>query len=321
VVIAVPIAVGIAVALAIMLQPRMHSAPLSFVPQVYEEMLGVSGLAAQMGFGLSASQAVHTPVFYAELISTPRVRKELLLTKYVASDNGRMREGDYFALYNVKGKTQLAQMQSGERLLARHLRVVGDMHTGMVHVNASAQWPEVAEQMANRILELVTEFNESSRQSKAAEESRFTRDRLAETRRELQQAEDELKEFLVRNRSGLETSPPLMFEFTRRQQDVALRSQLVATLAQSYEKANIERSRDTPLITIVQAPTGFARPVPRGTIWKSLLAVVLVGSLSLVGVLLREFIATPRSDGEYPELRRVLRSARLIRRSAAAKRG
>jgi uncharacterized protein involved in exopolysaccharide biosynthesis len=91
---------------------------------------------------------------------------------------------------------------------------------------------------------------------------------------EKRQAEDELQAFLQRNRD-FRSSPQLSFAYDRLADNVSLRQQLYTAVAQAYEQARIEEVRDTPVITVVEAPMLPARPDPR-PFFRAIAATVLL---------------------------------------------
>ena len=108
----------------------------------------------------------------------------------------------------------------------------------------------------------VDSFNLKSRQSQASAERRFTERRVAEAQAEARQAQDELQAFLQRNRD-FRSSSQLNFAYERLADNVSLRQQIYTSVAQAYEQARIEEVRDTPVITLVEAPMLPARPDSR----------------------------------------------------------
>ena len=125
----------------------------------------------------------------------------------------------------------------------------------MVILVTDTPWPEFSEQLNRTLLELTNTFNLERRQSQAAAERLFVEGRLHERQVELKAAEDELEQFLDRNRS-IEASPQLQFQRARIQRRVTLADQVFTTLSQAYEQARIDEVRNTPVVTIVDPPEG-----------------------------------------------------------------
>jgi hypothetical protein len=147
------------------------------------------------------------------------------------------------------------------------------------------------------------------RQSQAAAEREFTFRRLEEVRGDLRQAENRFEAFLERNR-GFD-SPSLLFEQDRLRRAVSLQQQLFTTLAQAYEQAKIDEVRDTPVITVIEAPETPIRPEPRGTVRKVVLAALGGTLLGLALAFGLDFTRRVEDDGspEYAEFQKLKRAA------------
>jgi uncharacterized protein involved in exopolysaccharide biosynthesis len=163
--------------------------------------------------------------------------------------------------------------------------------------------------VAGRVVALINEFNLERRQSQAAAEREFTFRRLEEVRGDLRQAENRFEAFLERNR-GFD-SPSLLFEQDRLRRAVSLQQQLFTTLAQAYEQAKIDEVRDTPVITVIEAPETPIRPEPRGTVRKVVLAALGGTLLGLALAFGLDFTRRVEDDGspEYAEFQKLKRAA------------
>ena len=85
---------------------------------------------------------------------------------------------------------------------------------------------------------------------------------MGEVRRDLQEAENRLAGFLKVNRD-YQNAPDLRFQYDRLNREVSIQQQLFVSLAQSFEQAKIDEVRDTPVISVVEAPEVPARPDSR----------------------------------------------------------
>jgi uncharacterized protein involved in exopolysaccharide biosynthesis len=124
----------------------------------------------------------------------------------------------------------------------------------------------------------------------------------------MRSAEDRLQAFLQRNRD-YRNSPELTFQQERLARDVSLQQTVFTTLAQSYEQAKIEEVRDTPALTLIDAPERPPQPDGSGLVKKGLLAVILGGLLGLGVALVREGFGRAHGAGseelrEFHALRR-----------------
>lgn len=308
--------IGIALALATVVvvasaaRPRSYRSAASFVPQSRRAQSGLSGLAAQFGVNLAANEPGQSPQFYVDLLGSRTLLGAAVDGEYaIRTDSGAVRT-TLVELYGREERTPPLRREEAIKALGRDVRASVSTKTGVVVLTISARNAELAQQICDRLLQLLNRFNLESRQSQAASERTFTERRLNEVRGQLRAAEDRLQAFLLRNRE-YRNSPTLQFEQDRLSREVNFLQQLHTTLAEAFEQAKIEEVRDTPVITVVEAPEVPVRPVPRGLVAKGLLG--LVGGLVL-GTLLafaREYSARAqqRSTDESADFRALRRVA------------
>jgi uncharacterized protein involved in exopolysaccharide biosynthesis len=189
--------------------------------------------------------------------------------------------------------------------LRRNVSVATDPKSGLVTLRVSARGRELSETISRRLLDLVNEFNLQKRQTQAAAERKFVESRLLEARRELEAAEGDMQAFLQRNRS-YQGSPQLTFEAGRLQRRITLRQEVYSSLAESFERARIDEVRNTPLITVVDAPEGSGRKA--GNVLVTAVVGLIAGAcIALLIAFALEMLDRARREGaqEYLELRRL----------------
>jgi uncharacterized protein involved in exopolysaccharide biosynthesis len=246
-----------------MAQPPMYTASASFIPQAPQRgASGAAALARQFGVATGGlEQPGQSPQFYAELVRSREILSQAATARYAVDTAERGAETRTLVeLYEVRGDHDLKTVV--ERLRSEVSSSVG-RETGIVEVRVAAPNPMLAEQIADRLIELLNKFNLETRQSQASEERRFIAERLDDSRSELADAEAELKHFLQQNRQ-FRNSPELTFEHERLQRVVAMRQEVVSSLTQAHEQARIDAVRDTPVLTLVAGAEGSAFPHRRG---------------------------------------------------------
>jgi uncharacterized protein involved in exopolysaccharide biosynthesis len=150
----------------------------------------------------------------------------------------------------------------------------------------------------------VSAFNLTTRQSQAATERAFVEARVHAAEVELDTAEDALRAFLEANRD-FSNSPMLQFQFEGLTRDVGLRQSVLTTLVQSYEQARISEVRDTPVITVLQAPYLPPGPDERRFLLVAALGIVLGGVMGVVLAFLVEAYRNPaRNDPAREDFQR-----------------
>jgi len=303
-------------ALVAFVLPRPYTATTSFLPEgATDQTAGIADLAAQFGFNLSVSQSAQSPQFYVHLLQTHDLLGKTVETRYdfatkldeTADDR---KSGNLVELYGLRWGSRAEKVDEAIDRLSENLRVrVGD-ESGVVSMEVTMPWAELARDVSARMIELVSEYNLQTRMSRASEERQFIEGRLHEVEADLTAAEDSLEEFLRRNRR-YDQSPDLRFTYDRLYRRVQLQQQVYASLAESYENSKIEEVRDTPVFTIVEPPTTPARADSRSVIGWGLGGFFAGLVIALILAFLREFAkrAEERSPDDFRQLVEVRREA------------
>ena len=194
-----------------LLQHRTYTSAAVFMPQASGEntLSRLSGIAAQFGFSLPEDDPGSSPAFYASLLKSRDVLRQVVLTAYPVGGNRQSPPRTLVQLYQVKGDSPEAQRDAAVRKLRKDIRIATDRETGLVTLEVTTQRAQLSEQVARRMLQLVSAFNMETRRTRAGAERRFVEERLAEARDSLRQAEDRLEGFLQRNRDYRLEQPDL----------------------------------------------------------------------------------------------------------------
>jgi uncharacterized protein involved in exopolysaccharide biosynthesis len=302
---------------------RVYSSASTFMPEGRQS--AASGLAAQLGLALPGAGGTESPQFYVDLLRSRELLGSAVTTEFRVPDS-LARPVTLMDLYGIDEPTPALRREAAIDRLRDALDLSPNVRTNVVNVKVSATSAPLAQQLNRRLLELLGDFNQRRRQSRASEERRFAEERLGTVKAELRVAEDRLQSFLQSNRD-YENSPSLTFSYERLQADVVLLRQVVMTLQQSAEQAKIEEVRDTPTITLVESPSLPVRPDSRGTIKFTLIGAVLGIFLGVGIAFVRETFSKPsvRETTDYDEFVRLRREAvsdllhpwRLFRRRRA----
>jgi len=309
----VPVTLALAIGLWTMSHHRTYSASASFIPQAAEgsEGGGAAALAQQFGVSLSTDRPGHSPQFYADILQSRAILRKAVESEYeVPGADGGAWTATLIELYEVDDSGPVtAWMEAADRLRDDVSTSVA-RETGVVRLTVSAAHPALGEQIAQRLLDLLNEYNLEVRQSRAQEEGQFISGRLAEAEGALLSAERALQEFLSQNREFM-NSPELRFDHDRLQRQVAMRQEVYTSLLRSQEQARIDALRDTPLLTIIDSPIGAAEPEARGTAVRAFLAFMLGFVIAVFVALMGEFVRRSRERGDphFGEFQGLIRQA------------
>lgn len=307
-------------------EDRTYTSTASFMPESQGEQAGrLAGLASRFGVEVPTAGGGASPQFYADLLTSRRLLKQVVLTEYeMLPREGRgstekMRSGgaeprrgnlvDFFGTGDTSsGKRRVAVVRA-IGTLRRSLEVSTDTDTRVVELSVTTHQPRLSRQIADRVVELVNQFNVERRQSRASAKRDFTAKQVARAESALYTAEDSLRRFLQRNRS-YQNSPELRFRYERLQRRVNLRQQVFASLSQSLEQAKIDEVRSTPVVTVVDPPELPVHADSRRLILRGVLGLLLGGILGILWASGRELISRGQEmdPEEYAEFKRLSHS-------------
>lgn len=314
-----PFLVATAVLALAIAKPRTYTTHASFLTQSREQnQVQLRGLAAQFGLEVPGGEVGQGPAFYEDLLETRQIIEPAVLTTYRVPlrESGDTLEGNLVQLLEVEGEDpRLAQAVAIQRLRER-VRTGVDQETGVVELSVTTDYATLSKQVADRLIELMVNFNLERRQTQAGAERAFLSEQIGRIERELLEAEEALQTFLRGNRR-YQDSPELTFEFDRLQRRVALQQQIYTSLSEALQEARINEVRNTPVITVIDAPDLPARPDRRRLILKAVLGVLAGAMLGLLWAFASAAVSSTRQrePARYAEFERLKReTARELRR-------
>lgn len=269
------------------MRSRTYTSTARFMPQTSEGALSrLSGLAASFGVSVPLTDAGSSPAFYADLLMSRDILRRTVESRYAFAARRDSLHGSLIDLFEVRGNTPAARRDAAASRLLKSIDVRVGRETGTIDLEVATPWAELSQQVAGRMIRLVSDFNLNRRQTKAGAERRFVEGRVAEAKDSLRAAETRLEGFLQRNRE-YRSSPQLLFAYDRLEREVNMQQQVYTSLAQSYEAARIDEVRNTPVITLIEPPDLPAKPDARLAVLKGMLAGIL-------GLALGAFLAAIR---------------------------
>lgn len=262
-----------------------YVARASFVPETGSGLplgagVGLGVLAAQLGAGGLLGNTAESPDFYLALLDSREVLDRALESRFAVPEDAEL-PADSASLLDILEATELSDEEDAtlpERMenARRHLQAMVDSNldrtSGVVTLGVESSDRELSAAVANRLIELLNEFNLTNRSRKAGERRRFIEARLRDTRRDFAAAQANYQRWLEDNRV-YESSPRLMFESQRLQREVQRLEEVYLQMAREFESARINEVDDIPTITVIDSA------VPPWTRAKPQRAVILLLSL------------------------------------------
>lgn len=313
-VLALPLVFGLVAGTMSLNRNRSFSATASFLPQTVETrgVGGAAALAQQFGVNLGPERPGQSPQFYEGLLRTTTILRRAVESDYrVPTDSGQSWSGTLLQYWHLDQQDDpTPPWRRGVGRLRGAISTSVRRETGVVELKVSSDKPLLAELVAARLLELLNDYNLEVRQARARDEARFVTERLMEAHSALRAAEDGLEGFLRRNRN-FRSSPELTFEHDRLQRQVLGRQEVYIALLRAQEQARIDGMRETPVLQVIDSPTGSGQPNSRKVVLRTLIAF-LIGLLLAVGLATaREVARRGRSSNDpyYREFEDLVRRA------------
>lgn len=233
------------------LTPRQYAVSATFLPQASSSPVGgLAAAASTLGLGDLGGVGAWSPgVFVDVLVSRQALESIVRDTITIDGQNASV-----YRILGVGGRSQGDSVNRAMRKLRdKHIRVSEDRKLGVVRVSASTQWSALSTRIVSSLVDEANETASSVLRRQGSAERRFAEEQAASAREQVRGSEDELREFLLRNRR-LEGSPDLVLVRERLQRELTLNTQLYLNMEQVASEARLRELRDTPTIALLQEP-------------------------------------------------------------------
>lgn len=265
------IAAGLLMALVTLFMPNYYRSEARLLPVESKSLGGnLGGLAsAAAAFGVSVPGGDGSDANFVDVLNSRWLREQLLRTEFH---------------YHIRSWRFGAEREEGQTLIdflhaqnidravqgiAGVLSVSRDMKSKVITISAETPSPELSQQIVLRAGKLLEEFFQMKGRTRGGAKAAFADARLAESRREMETAEDTFRRFLEMNRNYQSSvDPSVRLKGSQLEADLRLHQQLVGTLAINREQALLEEKNDIPIVNFLDPgnlPIDKSRPA-RATI-------------------------------------------------------
>lgn len=291
------------------LKARTYTSTATFITQSKRQDGALGALSAQFGLMLPGGDATVSPAFYTELAKSRPVLSALVDTTYSCAPTRTACSRRLDEALNISNSNALKRRELTIDELRKRLAISYSTKTGVIQLSDAAPDPQLAYEITARAIDVINRFNLETRRTQASDERKFAEQRVSDVRGELRAAEDQLQQFLQRNRD-YRNSSQLTFEQDRLSREVAFRQQLYTMLAQALEQSKIEEVRDTPTLVVIQRPEVPVNPNPRRLMLRVMLSLIVGLSLGVILALARAgWIGNQGVDSDQERLLSALRDA------------
>lgn len=272
-----------------------------------------------LGISLGGGGNGRSPAFYADLVKSSAILGPLVESRFHVP--GRADSVTLIELYaGTKGSTQ-ALKENAMGAVANQIQTKISPTTSVITLRASAATPQLASDIARRVLTEIDLFNTRMRKAQSTSERAFSEERLLDIQQDVRLSENRLRDFLERNRE-ISLSPSLRLEKERLDADVSARRQLYNTVLIAYERAKMEEVRVNPLVTIISQPTPPLQEDAKGLIRQGVLGFFAGFLIATVIAIWKEYLQNigRTSSPEFKEFAHLRASVltRLFRRRRAS---
>ena len=234
---------------------------------------------------LSAPSAAQLdPAFYHAALSSREVLISVAGSQFPIRTRSGVRSGSVADFYDLPPGPTLDRTEDAARRLLRDIEASYDDRSGIITVGVRTTDPVFSQAVAARLLDVLREGNRRMADSRAEAQVTFLTRVAADARQELTIAQNRLAGFLEANRAYVPASP-LTMSYRRLDRDVLEKRRQYADLALQLERAKLDRSRATQLITVVSRPELPSGPDPRGAARATIAGAVGSGALAVLLVL------------------------------------
>jgi uncharacterized protein involved in exopolysaccharide biosynthesis len=275
-----------------LLTRRTYASSATFIPQDADANLsGLALAASQFNVKLPSVGGAWGPAVYVELLQSPVLLEPIAGDTLTVAELGNQRT-TLMDLLKIRGASQAEKLERAEIALRQIITARELRSLNAVELTVRTHWPSVSATIARQLVDGVNRFNVTSRRTQASAEREFIEQRAEVAAAALRAAEERLATFLRQNRMAV--SPELSLERDRLQREVNLQQQLYTTLLQSREEARAREVRDTPVITILEAPRTPVLPESRRTLLKAVLGMLGFGLLGVLFAVVSDGVGRTR---------------------------
>ena len=245
----------------------------------------IQGLASQFGLALpfqSGSNLSFSDIY-------PEIVKSRQLTGIVLEKKFNTRKfGQNQLLKNILSRQyRLDKYDVDERfkrsseILQDNIKVSKARLTSIVTLEVRGLEPEFAVDLANTIISESDKLQREFKTHQISDKRSFIEERIKDVKKDLENAQEALKEFREKNRQ-VQYSPALLLEEERLTTEMDVKKEIFSTLKQQFELAKIEEVEDGATVQILDRPVAPYEQSSPKTFLSIFLSIFIGFGLSVV---------------------------------------
>ena len=172
-------------------------------------------------------------------------------------------------------------LDDAEKILRSTIGVELDRKTMLIRIKVTTKDPKLSASIANRLIALLRDFNNTKSSKLAKSELQYLREKLKETKEELYLAENKLMEYEKRHIDyATTTDPVVIMEHDKLKRELELKENSFIDILKEIELKEIEIKRTSPVVNVLDyATTPTVKSAPRRKL------------IAIVGALLTTFVS------------------------------
>ncbi|MCK4957484.1 MAG: hypothetical protein KAS49_07590, partial [Candidatus Cloacimonetes bacterium] len=234
---------------AFVIATPMYKSTITLYPATQEK--GSSSqlmqMASQFGFGGMSSSSNNYNI--PDVVKSRRILKKII-EKNWETNKFPDKKNNLIEFWEIDAKEEWIRRELAIKKLSDLIFADSNNETGLIKIKVLTEEAQLSADIVNYIGEAVTAYIQTEQKNKSSENRVFIEQRLEAIKRELSDAEVDLREFRGKNRN-VSDSPTLQLEYARLQRQVAIKQEVFITLEKQRELAMIEEVKDTPIINML----------------------------------------------------------------------
>ena len=217
----------------------------------------IQGLASQFGLSLpfQAGSNLSFSDIYPEIVKSRQLTAIILEKKFNTRKYGQKQ-----SLKNILSRQyRLDKYDVDERfkraseILRDNIKVSKARLTSIVTLEVGAIEPDFAVDLTNAIINESDKLQRQFKTHQVSDKRSFIQDRIKDVKKDLESAQEDLKEFREKNRQ-VQYSPALLLEEERLTTEMDVKKEIFSTLKQQFELAKIEEVEEGATVQILDKP-------------------------------------------------------------------
>ena len=245
----------------------------------------IQGLASQFGLALpfqSGSNLSFSDI-YPEIVKSRQLTGIVLEKKFntIKFGQNQLLKNILSRQYRLDKYDVDERFKRSSEILQDNIKVSKARLTSIVTLEVRGLEPEFAVDLANTIISESDKLQREFKTHQISDKRSFIEERIKDVKKDLESAQEDLKEFRERNRQ-VQYSPALLLEEERLTTEMDVKKEIFSTLKQQFELVKIEEVEEGATVQILDKPVApYEKSSPK--IFLSIFLSIFIGfGLSVV---------------------------------------